>query len=146
MQPYTILVGQIKDKFPKLYVTETVNDDMVFGRERADGHIEYKRTLADCSESKATKYATQMRWRICENIKGQFATYYIGIDDDGTIVGLSNQEILDCVERFVSIATSICASIVGIQIIRIKESLILKIAVKIKKIKDNYLVEFGDKY
>ena len=141
-----MFIGQIKNKFPKLYVTESINDEMVFEPECENGHIEYKRTLADCSEIRAKKYATQMRWRICENIRNQCATYYIGIDDDGTIVGLSEQEIIDCVERFVAIAESISASIVGIQIINIRGLMIMRIVVKIKKIKDNYLVEFGEKF
>lgn len=141
-----MLIEQIKNNFPKLYVTECTNDTIVFEPESDDGHVEYKRTLVDCTETKAKKYATQMRWRICENVKNQCATYFIGIDDDGTIVGLSYQEIIDCISRFVAIADSIDASIVGIQIIHVKELLIIKIRVKIKKIDNNYLVEFGDKF
>ena len=137
---------QIKDKFPKLYVTEITNDALIFKPEQDNGFVEYKRTLTDCTELKATKYATQMQWRITENVKNQCATYYIGIDDDGTIVGLTEIEIMDCVERFVLIAESINASIIGIQIIHVKELLIVRIGVKIKKIKDNYLIEFGDKF
>ncbi len=140
------IVSQIKSKFPRLYVTETVNNNMTFGPEKDDGYIEYKRTIADCSDNKAQKYATQMRWRISENVRNQCATYFIGIDDDGTIVGLSDKEIMECVTRFVSIAKSINASIIGIQIIQISEFSIIRIIVKIKKIFDNYLVEFGDKF
>ena len=83
---------------------------------------------------------------ISENLKNQCATYFIGVDDNGSIVGLTNEEIIGCVEKFVSIADTIGASIIGIQIIHVNNRSIIKLGVKIKKINDNYLVEFGDKY
>ena len=141
-----MLVDRIKDRHPKLYITETRNNDLKFGAEKDNGFIEYKRTLVDCSEIKSKKYATQMRWRISENQRNQCAIYYIGIDDDGTIVGLNHEQIIDCINRFVLIAKTISASIVGVQIIHIDNLSIIKIGVKIKKIKDNFLVEFGEKF
>jgi GTPase len=140
------LVNRIKDRHPKLYVINTRDDNIVFDPERDDGHIEYKRTLADCNETKSQKYATQMRWRISENVKTQSATYYIGIDDDGSIIGLEEDEIIECVNRFVDISKTIGASISGINLINVKEKIIMRINVKIKKIIDNYNVEFGDKF
>lgn len=140
------LITEIKNKFPKLFVTELEDDNLIFKPEQTDGHVEYKRTLVDCNDIKAQKYATQMRWRITENVKSQCATYFIGVDDDGTIIGLDDEDILNCIGRFVSIANSITASIVGIQLMHVKNLSIIKINVKIKKISDNYLVEFGEKF
>ncbi|XWV25714.1 GTP-binding protein-like protein [Tupanvirus soda lake] len=140
------MINRIKNLNPKLFVTEIVDNNMTFTPEQDDGHIEYKRTLADCSNKKAEKYATQMRWRITENVRNQCATYFIGVDDDGTVVGLTEDEIIDCVKRFIDIASTISASITGIQLIHINSMLIIKIGVKIKKIYDNYLVEFGEKF
>lgn len=140
------IVAKIKIKFPKLYVTEIIDNSMIFGPEKDNGYVEYKRTIVDCSNNKAEKYATQMRWRISENLKHQCATYYIGIDDDGTIIGLSDEDITECIDRFVHIAKTIDASITNIQIIHIEKFTIIRIIVKIKKIYNNYLVEFGDKY
>ena len=145
MDDSSSVVIDIKSQFPKLYVTEIRDNDIKFGPEQDEGHVEYKRTIAECSEKKAEHYATQMHWRISENLKYQSATYFIGIDDDGTIIGLTNQEVLDCITRFVTIANTIKASIRGIQVIHTNDQLIIKITVKIKKIKDNYL-EFGDKF
>ena len=139
------MVTLVKKKFPKLFVTEIIDNNLKFGPELDDGFIEYKRTLVDCSEIKVAKYATQMRWRIMENIRNHSATYFIGIDDNGSIIGLSNEEIIDCIVCFVSIAASINASITCIQITHVNDLTIIKIIVKIKKIKDNYLVEFGEK-
>lgn len=132
----------IKKKFPKLYVKEIVDNNLRFQPEQTYGSIEYKRTLVDCNISKEQKYATQMRWRINENLKTNSATYYIGIDDNGTIMGLTDSEIITCINRFVSIASNINASITGIKIIQIKDLKIIKANVKIKKIINNYVVDF----
>ncbi|AYV84953.1 MAG: putative GTP-binding protein [Satyrvirus sp.] len=140
------IVELIKEKFPKLFVTEIRNDNLKFCPEPSLGHVEYKRTLIRCNKDKEEKYASQMKWRITENYQKQCAIYYIGVDDDGTIIGLSGDEIFDCVARFVSIAQSIKASVTGIQIIHINELSIIKIWVKMKKISNSYLVEFGDKF
>ena len=140
-----MIMKNINTKFPKLFVTEIVDNEIIFLPEQDDGFVEYKRTLIDCNDKKNEKYATQMRWRISKNLKNQYAIYYIGIDDDGTIVGLSNEEIIECIERFVIISNLIRASIIGIQIIHINKLTIIKIRVKMKKINDNYLVEFEEK-
>ena len=39
------LIERIKYKFPKLYVTEITNDELVFEPECDEVHVEYKRTL-----------------------------------------------------------------------------------------------------
>lgn len=140
------LLTSIKKKYPKLFITEIIDNDIKFEPEQNDGYIEYKRTLNDCSQKRAEKYATQMRWRICENTKNQCATYFIGVDDDGSIVGLTDKEIMDCITRFFGIAASISASITGIQIIHVNDISIIKIGVKIKKIKTSYIVDFGEKF
>lgn len=136
------IVATLKTQFPKYFIVELTDNNLKFTPEKDEGHIEYKRTLVDCSDKKAQQYATQMRWRILENTRNQCATYFIGIDDDGKIVGLRNNEIINCIEKFISITKTINASITGIQIIHINEFNIIKINVKIKKIQDNYLVDF----
>lgn len=131
----------LKQKFPKLFFTEMFTDEYILSAEKDEGYIEYKRTLMNCDEKRAQKYATQMRWRISENTKNQYATYFLGVDDDGTIVGLNNNELEACIEKFIKIASSIDASIIGVHIIHVKKLIILKIMVKIKKIVFNYLVD-----
>ena len=136
------ILSIIKQKFPKLFFTEMFTDKYILSAEKDEGFIEYKRTLADCDEKREQKYATQMRWRISENTKNQCATYFLGVDDDGTIIGLNHNEIYVCIEKFVQIASTIDASITGIHIIHVENLTILKIMVKIKKIICNYLVDF----
>lgn len=142
------MIRQINTSYPKLYITEKTVDSINLNPEQDDGHIEYKRTLIHCNGKKIDKYATQMRWRITENVKNQIAIYYIGVDDDGSIHGLTDDNICDCIDRFVIIANKIDASIVSVQIIHITETMqkILKIRVKIKKIYDDCIYDFGEKF
>jgi len=142
MDTIDAIINIIKAQFPKLYITTVIDDNLKFHPENDDGHIEYKRKLSDCTDIKSAKYTTQMRWRIMQNMKGQYAIYYIGVDDDGSIIGLDNDELVASIKKFVSIADVIGASITGIKIISTNNKIILQIGVKNKKLRDNYLVEF----
>lgn len=146
MDNTSVLFQRIREKFPKFYLTEVINDSLKMSPENDDGYVEYKRTLIDCSDKKAEKYATQMQWRIKQNIKSQFATYYIGVDDDGEIVGLSDEDAFKCIDIFLSISSAIEASIIGIKLIRINNLVVVEIKVKLKKIKNDYLVEFEQNF
>ena len=55
-----------------------------------EGNNEYKLKLLDNSIDKIDKIATQMRWR-CSEGNGE-AIYTIGIEDDGTVVGISDTD------------------------------------------------------
>lgn len=136
------IINKIKDKYPKLFIKYIVDNDLKIPPEKDDGFIEYKRNLDDCEGKKFNKYATQMRWRISENIKFNIAIYYIGVDDDGSIVGLSNNAVLLSTDKIIELATSIDASIKEIQLINIDSKYILKIILKNKKLINNFLVEF----
>lgn len=138
------MINKLSKCYPKLFIIEAITDDLVFDREPPDGFIEYKRTLANCSTNKIEKYATQMKWRITENTKNQSASYYIGVDDDGTIIGLSDEEIIESMSTIILITNSIQASISMVKLISIKTLIILKIIVKLKKIENSYLVDFVD--
>ena len=135
------IINQIKKQFPKFFVTEVTNDDLTFSPEKDNGFIEYKRKLDICTKDREEKYATQMVWRINQNIKS-YAVYFIGLDDDGTIIGISPCDIIDCIQKFASVAQSVNASIIDIQIINVKQSIIIKISPKIKKARSNFLVDF----
>ncbi len=58
--------------------------------EQDDGNIEYKRKLSDDSPERIERLATQMRYRCNEG--GSECIYNLGVDDDGTIVGISETE------------------------------------------------------
>ena len=137
------LINKIKKINNKLFVTQIMNDNFTLPRENPFGPIEYKRTLVECDDIKCEKYATQMQWRITQNSKNNIANYYIGVDDDGTINGLSNEEIIKCIQNFLKIISIIEASIQSINIIYTKNNnRILRINVKKKKLNDCYLTDF----
>lgn len=137
----TILID-ISKKFPKLFAKELIKDDLIFRPENDAGFIEYKRTLINCHSNKKERYATQMQWRINENTKN-FAIYYIGLDDDGTVVGINTEDILSNIEIFINISNLISASIMSLKILSIKEKIVLKFKIKLKN-KKQYLENILD--
>lgn len=134
-------IETLKIDFPHLFITFQIDNNLTFENESDIGFIEYKRTLVDCCDIKLQKYATQMRWRITQNSK-QIATYFIGLDDDGTIIGLTIDDIRASVHNLIKIADIIGASIINIHMLEIDEKSILKVKVKIKKKLINEYLEF----
>lgn len=132
----------LKYTYPKLFFVVRRDDYDKLPPEKYNGHIEYKRTLTNGSGYKIEQYATQMRWRIMQNYKDNVGIYYIGVDDDGTIVGLSETDIFENIKKFVEIVKIIKGSITGIHLIIHKDnSLFLKIEVK-SKLNINHQIDF----
>lgn len=127
------IIDQILKMYPKMFIKQIVDNNLSFTKENDQGFIEYKRTLSHCSENKMQQYASQMRWRISENIKRNIALYYIGLDDSGQIKGLDETEIIISVINFKKISDIIEASIKYIQFVFVNDKIILKICVKLKK-------------
>ena len=70
-------------------------------RENGEGNVEYKFKLVKATPLKITKLTTQMLYRFMQG-NGK-AEYYLGVMDDGKVVGLTENElyitlncILDC--------------------------------------------------
>jgi len=70
-------------------------------RENGEGNVEYKFKLVKATPLKITKLTTQMLYRFMQG-NGK-AEYYLGVMDDGRVVGLTENElyitlncILDC--------------------------------------------------
>jgi elongation factor 1-alpha len=59
-------------------------------RESEEGNIEYKSTLRGADREKVERLATQMKYRLFEG--GGEAIYVLGVDDEGNIVGLSEED------------------------------------------------------
>jgi GTPase len=138
------LIERVKSLQQNLFVTEVINDNLRLKPEDDNGWIEYKRTLVNCTTMKIEKYATQMRWRMLQNSNKLRATYYVGVDDNGENIGLSDDDIVLSVKNFLEIAASISASVFGVEIITVKEMKVLRMGVTDKKIKDVYMVPFED--
>lgn len=127
------LIERIRQQYSKIFITSKIRDNLLFPKEIETGFIEYKQTLVHCNAEKIEQYASQMKWRISENIKKRNAIYYIGLEDCGTIKGLNDEDIIYSVQNFIKICNIINASIKYIEITTINDKNILKICVKLKK-------------
>lgn len=136
------LINHIRGINNKLFITQLIDDKFKLPPENDNGYIEYKRTLADCDQIKCEKYATQMQWRIMQNTKNNIAIYYIGVDDDGTLNGMTNEEIIGSINNILRIINIIEASVQSINIIYSNNTRILRINVKKKKLNDCYQIDF----
>lgn len=75
-----------------------------------EGNIEYKVKLVDPSLSRMQHLITQMKWRLREG-QGE-AIYEIGVQDDGTMKGLTDKELDASIGTLKSMAAALGASIV----------------------------------
>ena len=73
--------------------------------ENDEGNTEYKLRLTDLDEDKITKRATQMKWRVNEGYGEAF--YFIGVKDDGTIIGINEQQYKESCVNLEKIAARI---------------------------------------
>ena len=73
--------------------------------EKDDGNIEYKRELLNLDNDTINKRMTQMKYRLYEG-NGE-ALYFIGVKDDGTLVGLNKNEYDESVSNLYIIANKI---------------------------------------
>lgn len=81
-------------------------------KENDEGNIEYKLELLNLDETKFNKRLTQMKYRIYEGSGEAF--YLIGVQDNGTIVGLNKEEYEESVNNLKKIAIQIDCSIMKI--------------------------------
>lgn len=132
----TILTSAIKNIRSTIYVVVEKIDNITMGPENDLGHIEYKRCMLELTSSKMEKYATQMQWRIGQN-KKNYATYFIGIDDNGSVSQLKFDELVESVDYFIKICDKINASISSLVLIQDSIGTIIKINVKVKSKVDN---------
>jgi GTPase len=87
-----------------------INDKL--DEEKDDGNIEYKRELLNLNEDKINKRMTQMKYRVYEGSGEAF--YFIGVMDNGTLLGLNETEYIESVRNLELIATRINCSVIKI--------------------------------
>jgi small GTP-binding protein len=73
--------------------------------ENDEGNIEYKYRLTNLTPEKLANRMTQMKYRINEGSGEAF--YHIGVMDDGTLLGLTENEYIESVKNLYQIATNI---------------------------------------
>ena len=71
--------------------------------EPQEGNIEYKLKLMDKSAERIEQLATQMRWRCSTEGNGE-CIYNLGVEDDGSIVGLTSEEYSMTIDTIKKIA------------------------------------------
>jgi hypothetical protein len=135
--PSLTLKEKLKQLEPKLYIFENwIESSLKWPPENDKGYIEYKRNLLNIA--KISKYATQMQFRIRENVQRNFAIYYLGVEDDGSVMGFTTHEqVVECVAAFLQIVQEAKASISLLEIIHAMsgntDKIILKVNVTSKK-------------
>ena len=123
-----------------MLVSSTVNK---LPPEDDNGWVEYKRILHNLDESRFTGLSTQMKWRMLNNKivnSKEQATYIIGVDDDGTISGLTKEQLMDSLNTLSKIAEASGASIIETTIADNPKGYIAQLEVK-KIIKDLMITE-----
>ena len=81
----------------------------IFYSEPEKGNLEYKLHLRNFDYNKFQRYSTQLKYRVLEG-EGE-ALYIIGIQDDGTIVGLDDNEIQKTINKFNHICNNVLCEI-----------------------------------
>lgn len=70
-----------------------------------EGNKEYKRKLCNLSRYRFQQLQSQMKWRINEG--NGVAIYYIGVDDDGTIVKLNTKDKKESLKNIKKLASKV---------------------------------------
>jgi len=99
-------------------------------KENYYGNVEYKQELLDMDENKINKYATQLKFRIVEG-KGK-AIYLLGVQDDGTIIGVPNNKIEEYSDIMEAMSKEVDSSITDIVQIGIPDKVESIMLVKFK--------------
>ncbi len=126
------MLKYILDNYPNIYVTTSTLSYLP--SENNMGSVEYKRNLTDCDANKLDGYATQMIWRINQNSNNKGAKYYIGVDDNGDLLGMTEEDTITAMEKFTTIVEMIDAKITTLNLIQIEDKYILLFCVRLKKV------------
>ena len=78
------------DKMDTLNSIYNIELPLSLAPENDEGNIEYKYKLTGLTPEKISNRMTQMKFRINEGCGEAF--YYIGVMDDGTLLGLTEDE------------------------------------------------------
>lgn len=99
-----------------------------FNPEIEEGNIEYKRTLANVDNDKLENLTSQTKWRLQEG--NGIAYYIIGINDDGSIYGLTKKDINLSIKTLSNICDKINAKIIDKIIYPFNDTFYTKITIK----------------
>lgn len=103
------LFGDDDESTTTSFDEDQINDLVALPPEVEQGNVEYKLKLIDPSPTRFEHLVTQMKWRLQEGL-GE-AIYQIGVEDNGSLSGLSEDEIHKSIETLRSMAQRLGASI-----------------------------------
>lgn len=106
-----------------------------------EGNIEYKRQVDGLTPDKIIKFKTQMLWRMAQgrNKTGiEEAIYYIGIEDNGSISGVTIENINNSIKNFSQIVKLCNAEIHSTKILDTDKGMVS--VIRVRKLED-YLVK-----
>ncbi|MBW0490029.1 hypothetical protein O181_029744 [Austropuccinia psidii MF-1] len=86
------------------------------------GHIEYKLKILNPTPSRFQKLKTQMKWRLLEG--GGTALYELGVLDDGTLIGLSRQEMDESLVNLARIAHELDCQLELLRVIELPDIIV----------------------
>lgn len=102
-------------------------------KENDDGNIEYKRSLVNVHKIRLNELASQMKYRLNED-DSKLAIYYLGVDDDGTVIQLNDYEKEETLKTFNILLEMNNAEILKFEILNENNINYFKITIKVKTI------------
>jgi len=84
--------------------------DEILGKEKDDGNIEYKKLLINLDNDTLNRRITQMKYRLYEGMGEAF--YFIGVGDDGCIIGITEEEYKESITNLNLIASKINSCVI----------------------------------
>lgn len=103
------------------------------------GNKEYKLKIINKENDRIEQLATQLKWRLNEG-NGE-ALYYIGVNDDGSVVGLNSDELKETIMNIKKMCEKINSKIISTQ--KINKYYILKIRFIENEIKSKRILFIG---
>lgn len=76
-----------------------------------EGNVEYKRFLINIDNARLEQLATQMNWRLAEGANE--AIYYLGVNDNGSLYNMTQNEKLETLNNFKLLVSKINAEIIS---------------------------------
>ncbi|OAV89246.1 hypothetical protein PTTG_01859 [Puccinia triticina 1-1 BBBD Race 1] len=86
------------------------------------GHIEYKLKILSPTPNRFEKLKTQLKWRLLEG--GGTALYELGVLDDGTLVGLSRNEMDESLANLARMARELDCELELLRVVEIPEIIV----------------------
>jgi len=112
------------------------NDNCKLDKEQDDGNIEYKRELLNLDDETFNRRITQMKYRVYEGL-GE-ALYFIGVADNGDLLGLNDEEYKISVENLKKIADKVDCTVILISENKKNNIFIGEFLIR-EKVNDNHL-------